>query len=562
MRVFISHSSKDAKQAEEVCQKLESAGHSCFMAPRDIRSGYEYAEEIINGIDSSDIVLLLMSEASNTSPHVLREIERAVSKKKGVFVYKLEEVVLSKSMEYFLMTHQWLNFKGENNYDEIVERVDEYARSHTTQTAALSEQPISAAPSPAATSDEKKANGSDRRNIIIIAAAVILAAAGIIAAICLSGRSGENSAAPTESTPAPAEERLTDESDKKSADEDWFTTEEPSHTLDAQTVDYSDTNEQASLQSSEVHSPTESADRQNEPDTQEGQPEVEVIVPATSITSQQQTATTQEPSHTEPEITAAKAEPGDSLMFGTYNGEPIKWRVLRISEDGTQAVVIANDILTMKAYDAAEGGEYNKYNGESYWTSDISVISPEIQRQIRGDNRWEYSNIRTWLNSSRENVVYSGQAPTSKAMSEKRGGYHTEAGFLNAFTKQELSALVETQITTNGSVTSDKVFLISSDELDWLYEADVSIYAVPTASAVEQDDSNWYKVDLEAYGVDDFFWWLRDANPDNSCECYYVNISYTEHRLAKGSVGLEGYGIRPALTLDLTSDIVKQALEN
>ena len=115
---------------------------------------------------------------------------------------------------------------------------------------------------------------------------------------------------------------------------------------------------------------------------------------------------------------------------------------------------------------------------------------------------------------------------------------------------------------TNGTATRDKVFLISSDELDWLYEADISVFAEPTEAAVAQDKSLWYKVDTDAYNVTDHFWWLRDANPEDSCRCYYVNISCTDVRLASGSVGLEGYGIRPAVTLDLTSDAVKSALRN
>ena len=51
MYIFISHSSTDAKTAEDLCDVLEKNGNQCFLAPRDIRSGHEYAEEIINGID-------------------------------------------------------------------------------------------------------------------------------------------------------------------------------------------------------------------------------------------------------------------------------------------------------------------------------------------------------------------------------------------------------------------------------------------------------------------------------------------------------------------------------
>lgn len=89
MRVFLSHSSNEEEIASEVCSCIEANGHSCFLAPRDIRSGYEYVEEIINGIDNCDVMLLLLSESANNSPHVLREVERAVSKKKSIIVYKL-----------------------------------------------------------------------------------------------------------------------------------------------------------------------------------------------------------------------------------------------------------------------------------------------------------------------------------------------------------------------------------------------------------------------------------------------------------------------------------------
>lgn len=536
MRIFISHSSKDAELAAKVCRKIEAAGHSCFLAPRDIRSGYEYAEEIINGIDSTDIVLLLLSQAANDSPHVLREIERAVSNNKSVIVYKLEEVKLSKSMEYFLMTRQWLASNGKDDFFDIIQRLNEYADAHN--------MPADSVNTPAETVPYKKENSSLRKGIILIWAALIIAA-GVIIAVCLANGTPQNASGNIPQTPAASEGDIVSEASSTEAQS----------SLTPQANSSSDnTRSDLPQESSDADS---SADDSSSAETIESPPQTEPV----SATTPQQTSA--EPSQEVPVTEdAVKAELGDSLLFGTYNGEPIKWRVLRISEDKTKAVVIANDIITMKAYDAAEGGKYNEYDGKDYWTVKLSEIPAEVQRQIRGDNRWELSNIRTWLNSARENVVYSDQAPTPQAMSEKQNGYHTEVGFLNGFGKAELDAIAETEITTNGAVTTDKVFLLSSSELEWLDEADVSIFAKPTAAAVEQDKSGWYSVYRNDYGVDDFFWWLRDANPENSCECYYINISYSDLRVTSRSVGLEGFGIRPAITLDLTSDTVKKALEN
>lgn len=540
MRIFISHSSKDAELAERICKKIEEEHHSCFLAPRDIRFGHEYAEEIIDGIDGADVMLLLLSQAANDSPHVLREIERAVSKKKPVIVYKLEEVTLSKSMEYFLMTHQWLTSSGRDDFSEIIARINEYAAPQQT------EQQVAAV-------QEKSQPAAHGRKILPFAAAAVVVAAGIGTGAFLANRApsadGEETAEPAA---AMVQDLPTEQTSATTPVPEAPAVTESAATAETTTAPESSTAEEAAS----VPENTQLADT-SAPAPQSEAP----AVTEAPVTESAEQTTAQPQDNPEPEEAAA-VQPGDKLMFGTYNGEPIKWRILRVSEDGKQATAIADSIITMKAYDAAEGGEYNKYDGKDYWTTKPEDIPADIQRLIRGDNRWELSNIRTWLNSDKENVSYSGQAPASKAMAERRNGYHTEAGFLNGFTKAERAALIEAEITTNGEVTSDKVFLLSSDELEWLYEADVSVFAKPTAAAVEQDKSCWYTVDCEAYGVEDFFWWLRDANPENACECYYVNISYTNVRLASGSVGLEGYGIRPAVTFDLTADAVKTALEN
>lgn len=108
-KVFISYSSIQEEEANRICSFLESNNLSCFMSSRDIVPGTEYAEQLLEAIDDSRVVVLLLSEEANSSPHVLREIEYAVSHKKPIIVYELEDVVLSRSMEYYLMTHQWLS---------------------------------------------------------------------------------------------------------------------------------------------------------------------------------------------------------------------------------------------------------------------------------------------------------------------------------------------------------------------------------------------------------------------------------------------------------------------
>lgn len=105
MYIFLSHSSTNSKLVEEACNYLEKNGFACFLAPRDIRGGHLYAEELVDGIDRSDVVVLFLSKAADDSPHVLREVERAVSRRIPIVVYKLEEFAISNIKVY-------INYEG------------------------------------------------------------------------------------------------------------------------------------------------------------------------------------------------------------------------------------------------------------------------------------------------------------------------------------------------------------------------------------------------------------------------------------------------------------------
>lgn len=127
--VFISHSSIDKEIANAMCEKLESSGVECWIAPRNIMPGADYAEGIINGIEESSIIVLIISSKSNDSPQVLREVERAVNKRIPIVPFRIEDVVLSKSLEYFISSHHWLDASSsslEKCLEELVETVKKF----------------------------------------------------------------------------------------------------------------------------------------------------------------------------------------------------------------------------------------------------------------------------------------------------------------------------------------------------------------------------------------------------------------------------------------------------
>ena len=60
--VFISHSSIDANIANAVCHKMEENGIRCWIAPRDVNPGDDWASSITNAIKSSKVFVLIFSE--------------------------------------------------------------------------------------------------------------------------------------------------------------------------------------------------------------------------------------------------------------------------------------------------------------------------------------------------------------------------------------------------------------------------------------------------------------------------------------------------------------------
>ena len=106
---FISYAARDRLVAEDLVSRLEREDLRCWIAPRDVRPGAEYASEIIKGISGSNCFVLLLSGASNLSSHVRREVERAASYSKPIYPVRLDEVTPSTKLEYFISMHQWLD---------------------------------------------------------------------------------------------------------------------------------------------------------------------------------------------------------------------------------------------------------------------------------------------------------------------------------------------------------------------------------------------------------------------------------------------------------------------
>ncbi|MGC2031998.1 MAG: TIR domain-containing protein, partial [Steroidobacteraceae bacterium] len=107
--VFVSYASQDAAIADAVVENLERQGIKCWIAPRDVTPGSQYADEIVGAINDAKIVVLVLSEHAVASSHVGKEIERASSKRRRIITFRTDAAALTRSFEYFLSESQWID---------------------------------------------------------------------------------------------------------------------------------------------------------------------------------------------------------------------------------------------------------------------------------------------------------------------------------------------------------------------------------------------------------------------------------------------------------------------
>ena len=168
--IFLSCASQDSTAAQRVCTSLETSGQRCWLAPRDVHAGEYYATAIIEAINSCRMLVLLLSRSAIESPHVLREVERACSKRHPILTVRLDDSTIPSQLEYFLSANQWL--------DGSAGRIEAVLPALVAASRAQS-APDRGAVAPGATPPVPPVGRTAGAARIVIAAAVVVALAGV-----------------------------------------------------------------------------------------------------------------------------------------------------------------------------------------------------------------------------------------------------------------------------------------------------------------------------------------------------------------------------------------------
>jgi len=152
--VFLSHSAADKAAAQAVLAGLEGHGIRCWIAPRDVLAGAEYGQQIVDAIKSSRAFVVIFSGSANASPHVRRELERAVSLDKTILPFRVEDVMPTGAMEYCLSGTHWL--------DAIEKPID----PHVQELVTTLQQALGLAPTAAASGGAEEP--AERPSIVVL----------------------------------------------------------------------------------------------------------------------------------------------------------------------------------------------------------------------------------------------------------------------------------------------------------------------------------------------------------------------------------------------------------
>jgi len=125
-QVFISYSKPDQAVTRDLCSYLEAEGISCWIAPRDVVPGSNFPGSIIEAIDESKVLVLIFSKSSDNSPHVIRELTRAVTRNILILPFRIEDIQPTKNMDYLINIPHWLDAfppPAQQHFDRLAQTI-------------------------------------------------------------------------------------------------------------------------------------------------------------------------------------------------------------------------------------------------------------------------------------------------------------------------------------------------------------------------------------------------------------------------------------------------------
>src|SRR3954469_13513210 len=120
--VFISHGSEDRDEAIALSDFIEARGIKTWIAPRNVRPGQDYSEQLQQAIEQCAAFVVLVTGKANTSPYVRAETEMAFSTSKPIFPVRQSDIQPAAGLAFFLKVRHWTDAFGKHG-ESAMERL-------------------------------------------------------------------------------------------------------------------------------------------------------------------------------------------------------------------------------------------------------------------------------------------------------------------------------------------------------------------------------------------------------------------------------------------------------
>jgi len=108
--VFVSYARSDRERVMELVERMRSAGIGVWVDEGGIHGASLWGQEIVDAIDASKVMILMISDSSITSDNVVKELSIASEDKKPILPVYLHRSEIPKSMRYQLAGIQHIEF--------------------------------------------------------------------------------------------------------------------------------------------------------------------------------------------------------------------------------------------------------------------------------------------------------------------------------------------------------------------------------------------------------------------------------------------------------------------
>src|ERR1044071_7031946 len=96
--IFMSYSRREVGFVDDLVLYLEKAGHQVWLDYRSLIPGRPWQDQIYEGIQNADVILLVVSKASLSSQNVAVEWRRVLQENKRIILLVFEAVTLPKEL--------------------------------------------------------------------------------------------------------------------------------------------------------------------------------------------------------------------------------------------------------------------------------------------------------------------------------------------------------------------------------------------------------------------------------------------------------------------------------